>query len=291
LYNLQFIRRGQSKATPILVPNLGRSGVGNKQRFQLQLLLGLAFRIARQPVGQLLTQLLGLERLPGSCVPVNDRFHNGRGAAGNRVRWVAHSATLPVSSCDLPSMIELRQNSDECAVRSDKFELAFLRRGDRWEHLLSIHGPAGWRPVLESTLPAESAESQPGNPVFQDLRCENPRDQVFEFQLMGQAGRGFYSAAITFDAAAMTITFDLCARELSPGAAILSACRYLLAAGEAQIPIEVLETPANPSPWRRIDKGEPTWISLGCDMPPLQGRSKTARSMRWRYQIGPIRQA
>src|SRR5262249_783534 len=68
-------------------------------------------------------------------------------------------------------------------------------------------------------------ETVPPSPPFQDLRLETFGDDTREFQLLGQAGRGAYSAAVRLEGETQTVTFDVAARAVREGAAICPPSR------------------------------------------------------------------
>src|SRR5262249_27718650 len=101
----------------------------------------------------------------------------------------------------------------------------FRRGADRWQHFVSRR-TRGESLLLLASDEGSPADQVPGSPALQDLRFEKLSHGVVEFQLLGQAGKGIYSAAIRFDGGAQTIDFDFCARGRSADSPIGTASRY-----------------------------------------------------------------
>src|SRR3954466_6084925 len=108
-------------------------------------------------------------------------------------------------------MIVLEKSADAYTLRDAGFELSFRHMGDRWQHCLSFRRDGEWLPLLTSVEGAPT-DDVPPSPPLQDLRCEEIADGICEFQLLGQSGKGVYSAAVRLDESTHTIDFDLCAR-------------------------------------------------------------------------------
>ena len=200
-------------------------------------------------------------------------------------------------------MIVLEKSADAFSLRDGDFELSFRHVGDRWQHCVSVRQHGGWLPLLTSEEGAPT-DDLPPSPSLQDLRFEQPDDGVFEFQLLGQSGKGVYSAAVCFDGGDRTIDFDLCARGRSK-TPLCIASRYVLAGNDLlshvrQEPaalvllpcgnrsVEMAAVPIADSPpsecrlttvenVRRIDAG--CFGSMGSDLP---GKGF---SVRWRYRL------
>jgi hypothetical protein len=122
-------------------------------------------------------------------------------------------------------MIAVEESSEAYAVRGAALEICFRRLSDRWHHIISIPGTAESFPLLASDEGHPDAEIPP-SPVFQDLRLERLSENVLEFQLLGQAGKGIYSTAVRFDEASQFIDFDVCARGRSAASPLCTASRY-----------------------------------------------------------------
>jgi hypothetical protein len=201
-------------------------------------------------------------------------------------------------------MIVLEKSADGYSLRDADFELSFNHVGDRWHHRVSIRIHGEWIPLLTSAEGAPT-DDVPPSPPLQDLRFEKLADTIFEFQLLGQSGKGVYSAAVRFDGGAGTIDFDLCARGRSKDSPLCTASRYFLP-GDNLLPhirqlgdsivliplggrsVDMTPVPIADSPHsecrlttlqhvRRIDAG--CFGIMGSDLP---GK---AFSIRWRYRM------
>src|SRR5258708_6569809 len=198
-------------------------------------------------------------------------------------------------------MIVVEKSADAYTLRGANLELSFRHVGDRWQHCVSVLNHGEWFPFLTSEE-GTPADKVPPSPPFQDLRFEQFADEVFEFQLMGQSGKGVYSAAVRLDGAASAIDFDLCARGRF-GETLCTASRYVLADDQLlpkvqQLPtavvlyprggqsVEITPIPVEGSPdseclltaiqnERRIDAGCIDFTGTG-----VQGKGF---SVRWRY--------
>src|SRR5436190_24097451 len=125
-------------------------------------------------------------------------------------------------------MIVLEKSADAYSLRDADVELSFRHVGDRWQHCVSVRRDGKWLPLLTSDEGAPT-DNIPPSPPLQDLRCEQIDDCIFEFQMLGQSGKGVYSSAVRFDASTHTIDFDLCARGRSRETPLCTASRYVLA--------------------------------------------------------------
>ena len=193
------------------------------------------------------------------------------------------------------------ENSSEVYVlRRDQIELSFHHMGDRWQHQISVLCEREWR-ILVSSEEGIDSSGRLVSPALQDLRLEEPGDGVFEFQLVGQAASGVYSAAIRFDGPARSIEFDMCARALKPGAALCTTTRYRAgdndrltieprpAGGLAFMPRHGPEIELAPvaddgpgTECRSLDQGTVQTLVTGS-----AGRldERPTRNVRWRYSL------
>src|SRR5689334_17604333 len=126
-------------------------------------------------------------------------------------------------------MTELEQSATCYRLRNEFFEFSYQFVADRWQHSVSVRQGNDWRPVLTS-LEGQPADSFLSSPAFQDLRFEQPAANIFEFQLLGQSGKGVYSGAVRLDALGRTCDFDLCARGRTAASPLCSCTTYRLAA-------------------------------------------------------------
>jgi hypothetical protein len=147
-------------------------------------------------------------------------------------------------------MIDCEVSAEAYTLRSADLEISFRHVGDRWQHSISIpRVGAAWSLLT-------SDEGTPGelvlpSPALQDLRLEKLSDEIYEFQLLGQAGKEIYSAAIRLDGATQSINFDLCARRRSIDAALCTASRYRLADAGDSLTLQALE-----NRWLILRRGE-----------------------------------
>jgi hypothetical protein len=122
-------------------------------------------------------------------------------------------------------MSVVESSSEVYVLRRHQIELSFHHMGDRWQHQISVLCARDWR-ILISSEEGSDSSGRLVSPPLQDLRLEELGDGVFEFQLLGQAASGVYSAAVRFNGSTRKIEFDVCARGLKPGAALCMATRY-----------------------------------------------------------------
>lgn len=127
-------------------------------------------------------------------------------------------------------MIVVEESVEAYVLRCAGLEVSFRFVGDRWHHFVSVPQNGTSHPLFASKEGTATDVVLP-SPAFQDLRFEELREGVFEFQLLGQAGKGVYSAAIRFDGQERSIAFDVCARGRSHESPLCTASRYLLAEG------------------------------------------------------------
>ncbi len=202
-------------------------------------------------------------------------------------------------------MITFEKSPETFIVRNTNLELAFSHLGDRWQHRVSVRTNGRWLPLLISEEGAANAECLP-SPAYQDLRCEELPGGAFEFQLLGQAGRAIYSAAVRFDDGTQTIDFDVCARAPTTKTDITTKGHYFLVNDDSAIDVErragsliVLRAASGieinpmticgnpPSECRSIDEGTVRRIVAGCFEAPASDGCGRGVGVRWRYQMTP----
>jgi hypothetical protein len=202
-------------------------------------------------------------------------------------------------------MITLEKSSETYTLRSANLELSFCHIGDRWQHRVSVRGDGRWLPLLASEEGAADREGLP-SPAFQDLRCEKLADGAFEFQLLGQAGKAIYSAAVRLDDGKQTIDFDVCARAGASESDVSAKSHYFLAddaavvieqkadslivsRGTAGVEFSPVIIPGNPPGECRMEAGAAVRrIVAGCFEAPVSGGRGKGVSVRWRYQMTPV---
>lgn len=124
-------------------------------------------------------------------------------------------------------MIALEESAESYTLRSADLEISFRHVGDRWQHSISVQRHGAVCHLMTSDEGTPRGLVLP-SPALQDLRLEKLSDEVYEFQLLGQAGKEVYSAAIRLNGASGAIDFDLCARRRSIDAPLCTASRYRL---------------------------------------------------------------
>ena len=201
-------------------------------------------------------------------------------------------------------MIELEKAADHFVLRNDNLEFSFRFVGDRWQHEVRVRRENAWSPLLTS-LEGNPADADLPSPAFQDLRFEQPTEGVYEFQLMGQSGKGVYSAAVRFDAAQRLLDFDLCARgpaaypelctistycladrELMPELRLDGGSAIIGTAGGGSLNIVPVPIPGSPPCESRLtgETGDRR-LTVGCFGVVGANSNGKTRSIRWRHQI------
>jgi hypothetical protein len=201
-------------------------------------------------------------------------------------------------------MIVIEESAEAYSVRAADLELSFRRAIDRWQHFVSLrpHSSLQWLLASDEGTPADDV---PESPALQDLRFEKLADGVFEFQLLGQAGRAVYSAAVRFDGNARLIDFDICARGRSADSPLCTVSRYLIAGGGAASarpqregalvvllggepgvelsPVPIAGIP--PTDCRLIGEGLHRRIAAGHLGSTRSDTPRKPANVRWRYRI------
>ena len=201
-------------------------------------------------------------------------------------------------------MIVLEESAEVYTVRGANLEISFRRAVDRWQHFVSIRGRTESFSLMASVegIPTDEV---PGSPALQDLLCENLSDSVVEFQLLGQAGKGVYSAAVRFDGQSQVIDFDMYARGRAADSPVCTMSRYQMAAdgtasaqpqredgliiryrGEPGVdlsPVAIAGMPATEC--RLIGEESHRRIAAGCFGIPGSVAPHKPVSVRWRYRI------
>lgn len=122
-------------------------------------------------------------------------------------------------------MLTISQDPRQCLLSWDHWQLQFHWQDDRWTHSLWKIEQGGRAPVW-SSIEGTGKDLWPCSPAFQDLIFERINDHCGEVQLLGQAGKNHYSAAIRCDGAANLIDFDLAVRIQSEPADPLQVGSY-----------------------------------------------------------------
>jgi hypothetical protein len=203
-------------------------------------------------------------------------------------------------------MLAVEESAQAYTVRSVKLEIRFRHVGDRWQHSISIRHRGESLPLMGSDE-GSPVDEVPPSPALQDLRLERLSADVVEFQLLGQAGKGIYSAAVQFDGAAQSIDFDFCSRRRAAESQLCIASRYALTRGlESRIalhgdvlvvemapaesavhlsPVAISDQPATRC--RLVAAGPVARIVAGCvETTRVDFTNKKGANVRWRYRIG-----
>jgi hypothetical protein len=201
-------------------------------------------------------------------------------------------------------MIVLEESAEAYSVRGADLEISFRRSVDRWQHFVSIRTNGETLPLLASDE-GTGADDLLHSPALQDLRFEKLSDGIFEFQLLGQAGKGVYSAAVRFDGHAQAIDFDVCARGRFAESPLCTVSRYQIAQGGktstakqqagglvvscggdravALSPVPIPGIP--PTACRLIGDGNQQRIAAGCSGVTGSDAPQKVVSVRWRYRM------
>ena len=153
---------------------------------------------------------------------------------------------------------------------SGALRVRFVRRGDRWGHVVELLVEGGVVPLAES-VEGGPEENWPASPPLTDLHIENrpPGGQVA--LLVGKAGSSHWSASVELDAAGSLVIFDVaCRLRAEPGS--LGSTYSMLSAQQSVTPLEgaVLV---------ELGQGKAVIRPTSADRP-------APRTDRWRYSIG-----
>ena len=85
-------------------------------------------------------------------------------------------------------MIELKYSPGVQRLSVGGLQIAFCHVGDRWNHTLAVRNATGWQTLLSSVEARPTSRSHPARRSRISVRCM--ADDVHEFQLFGQAGKG-----------------------------------------------------------------------------------------------------
>ena len=113
----------------------------------------------------------------------------------------------------MSSGIEVEQTADRFVLTAETLRLELSRTTDRWQHRISAR-PAVSEPwhLLLSSVEGKSDEHSPPSAALQDCFLQEIATGIQELQLLGQAGKNVYSAAIRMDEGKQEIGFDFCLR-------------------------------------------------------------------------------
>ena len=111
------------------------------------------------------------------------------------------------------SRIQVEQLPDRFVLTGASLRLEFARRDDRWQHSVyaRIETGTAWSEILRS-IEGTAEDSVPPSAALQDCFLQEIDAGTQELQLLGQAGKNVYSAAIRFNGPRNEIDFDFCLR-------------------------------------------------------------------------------
>jgi hypothetical protein len=108
--------------------------------------------------------------------------------------------------------MDIVQTQELVQLTAGNLRLEFSRQPDRWRHVVLVQtAMTGWQPWWESREGATD-DPNPASPALQDCFLQEIDAGTQEVQLLGQAGKNVYSAAIRFGGERQEIDFDLCLR-------------------------------------------------------------------------------
>ena len=181
--------------------------------------------------------------------------------------------------------------NSECLLVAGALRLRFVRRGDRFRHLVEQVVDDRAIVLLES-IEGSAADNWPASPPVQELEPaaeslagQESSDYLRIVWLIGRAGASHWSASVEAQSAEVeaqssgVVTFDIACRVHCAPGWLGSRYRVLDAAGNERLSIEPL---------------------AGCQLASLDSRSELVvvaetlgdtlpRTIRWRYQISARR--
>lgn len=205
-------------------------------------------------------------------------------------------------------MTLVEETAETYTLSAADIQISFRYVGDRWQHFVSVRRDGDWLRILTSEEGSSERRALP-SPALQDLRFEKLDDDVFEFQVIGQAGHGVYSAAVRFDGKSQEIDFDLCARGRSSDSPLCTESSYILSVGHESASVENLQphslvvqmhggpaieispvqVPENPTTACRVlDEDSVRKIVAGSSGVTRPNATNKGISIRWRYRIAPF---
>jgi len=205
-------------------------------------------------------------------------------------------------------MTVVEETAEQYTLSAAAIQISFRYIGDRWQHFVSVRHGGDWLRTLTSEEGSSGHNSLP-SPALQDLRFEKLDDDVFEFQVLGQAGHGAYSAAVRFEGKSQEIDFDLCARGRSSDSPLCTESSYILGVAHQSATIENLQphslvvqmpggpgieispvqVPENPpTACRVLDEDSVRKIVAGSSGSSRPNATNKGISVRWRYRIAPF---
>lgn len=110
--------------------------------------------------------------------------------------------------------MEVQSSSARQLLATEHLQLEFVHTADRWRHVISVRQnfDTPWEPLLES-VEGNATDFAPPSPALQDCFLQELGPDLSEFQLLGQAGKNVYSAAIRLSGDSERIQFDFCLRQ------------------------------------------------------------------------------
>lgn len=187
-------------------------------------------------------------------------------------------------------MLEVTQQPRQSVFAWPGWRFEFVWRSDRWQHVLFQAQPQGWQPVLES-VEGTAEQPWPASPAFQNAYIERQSPTCAEVQLLGQAGKNHYSAAIRCDAAENMIEFDMAVRiHAEPAAPLLMSAYHAappLPGRTCDWTLTPETLPGQPPIVSDWTPGSSTATNLTLSMVDLSAlkMEKQRATLRWKYRI------
>ncbi len=167
--------------------------------------------------------------------------------------------------------------------------------GDRWRETCFLLQHEAWTPVIEP--PSAGVEDDPVcGPVYQELLLDRKRADQHEVQLFGRAGKVLFAAAVTFDAAAEAIEYDVSARSRSEAFPASFLTTYSVPGFERQGAAVVIGSGAESKlrldpvlvedfPVCEVLDGPRQSLQIRASGPTRMSPEQAGVTFRWRYRI------
>ena len=161
------------------------------------------------------------------------------------------------------------QHVDAMGPEGLGLRVSFVRRGDRYGHVISILDRSGRQsPALES-VEGTPADDWPASPPLSNLSIEEVAPGRRVALLVGMAGRSHWSASIEPVPGQAAVIFDIACRTAGGGREpVQLGSRYLLLRGQ----VALVSDTARVSEYEAAVSIQPTAAALG------------SATVRWRYR-------
>lgn len=207
----------------------------------------------------------------------------------------------------MSSGIEVEQTADRFVLTAERLRLELSRTTDRWQHRISVRPALSepWQELL-SSVEGKSDEHSPSSAALQDCFLQEIEPGIQEVQLLGQAGKNVYSAAIRMDSGKQEIGFDFCLRTPVAGGVPAVLTTYELALEQAssskltasgddlvvrlshgiQLKLEmILASESLPGKAALALQESHSLLQISGSCATELGVSSGRRSLRWRYRL------